>query len=124
MNTLKKEKDNKGDNRKSLVTPVPAVSLPAWALGPEVAEPPVAPQPIPAVAVAQPVPVPVPGDKCPAWEECEEPGEPCEICGSLEYWADLLGNRHCQQCHPPKLGMAQRLRYRAAKLRERKVASY
>ena len=68
--------------------------------------------------------IPVPDDKCPTWEECEEPGEPCEACGSLEYWADLLGNRYCQQCHPPKLGLAHRLRYKAAKLRERKVAPF
>jgi len=118
MNTQeeKREIDNISGNPMSHVTPV---TLPAWALGVVPKSIPVAPPVISTIPIALPSPVPVAGDDWPAWEQAEPPGEPCPACNSLEYWVSVLGVRHCQICHPPKLHKARVLARKAARLRRK-----
>jgi len=101
------------------------VPLPAWALGFNPEPIPVAPtaaEPVaPVAALAPLLPAAVAAhDDCPAWEQGEQPGEPCPVCDSLEYWQDLLGGRHCQQCDGRKLAHALGLLRTAARIRSRK----
>ena len=115
----------RGGIRFSPVPPVPPVPLPAWALGPVPESCPaqssateqIIPTVAPSVAVCELVALP---DDYPAWEQAEPPGEPCPACGSLEYWLNLLGGRHCQICEGAKLQRALRLLAVAARIRSRK----
>jgi len=110
MNTQEQEKGNIGDNALALVPPVP---LPDWAFAPTVAAPPAAP-------LLPPVPTDIPPNTTGAWDDgTEAPGEPCPVCNSLEYWVSVLGVRHCQICHPPKLHKARVLARKAARLRRK-----
>ena len=59
------------------------------------------------------------------WRRCDfedlpEPGNPCPKCGSLEYWTDLLGGRHCQHCDGDLLRRGLELVQLAGKIRNRK----
>jgi hypothetical protein len=46
-------------------------------------------------------------------EECVEPPGPCQKCGSLMVWWDLLGGQHCTLCEEPRYSIEK-----AAELRE------
>ncbi len=48
------------------------------------------------------------------WEDCVEP-VPCDCCGSLMAWWNLLGERQCMVCRP--LTKSNAVARRAARLR-------
>ena len=55
-----------------------------------------------------------------SWEECIERPDPCQKCGSLMIWWDVLGGQHCMICEKPKytVEQAEELREKAKRLRQ------
>lgn len=51
------------------------------------------------------------------FEDFPEPGSPCPECGSLEWWEDAAGNRHCARCEAAGLQRTEILADQAARLR-------
>jgi hypothetical protein len=48
-------------------------------------------------------------------EEAVDPPAPCQQCGSLMAWWDVLGGVHCMDCEPPV--RSERLREQAERIR-------
>jgi len=63
-------------------------------------------------------PGPAPWWAVSTWAELPNP-DPCERCGSLELWQDLLGGWHCQHCERETLARARRWAEKVAELRNR-----
>jgi hypothetical protein len=53
------------------------------------------------------------------FEDLPEPADPCPTCGSLAWWEDLAGGRHCLTCERDRFQRAERLATKAADLRAR-----
>lgn len=54
----------------------------------------------------------------PIWgEDCIDPPDPCSGCDGLVFWWNLLGDRRCLNCDPPKTAI--RLLERAERIRRR-----
>lgn len=54
------------------------------------------------------------------WDQAIDPPPPCQQCGGLWHWWDLLGGRHCSKCEPTVrsdllVAKAARLRRRAGR---------